>query len=738
MNREVDLVLEIGTEEIPASCIPQALASLKQLFEEKMQRARLAHGPVLTVGTPRRLALLAEGVAQKQEDAYQDILGPPKKLAFDSQGNPTTAALRFAEAQGLRVEDLNVIGTAKGEYLCARRKEAGQATADVLPQLLPDLIASIPFPKTMRWNQSNFRFVRPIRWILAVASGEVIPFELAGVKSGNNSYGHRFMSPQTFSVTDPDNIGTSYMEGCRKNFVLVDPEERKEVIRKGLRDLALKLNGQVIEDPELLETVAFLVEYPVVFSGRFDPEFLKLPREALISVMRDAQFYFSFEAQDKSLADAKGGLLSNFALAINSQVKDPAKVVANNERVLKAKLTDAKFFFEEDSKVPLEKRVENLKGLVFQAKLGSAYDKTMRLITLSDYLAQKLAPDLREVVKRAAFLAKADLTTQMVIEFPKLQGVMGREYARLSGEKPEVAQAIHEHYLPLSYGREIPQSLAGAIVSIADKFDTIVGCFAVGLVPSGTADPYGLRRAALGIIQIILEKKLSLSLQELFDEAAKPFGLSGTLTLYIQMLTHVRGRLFTLFAQDYPYELVDAVLNNEYDPFNDIYLCSLKIKALDDARRQEKLLPLAIAFKRINDIINAWVSKAEKQVARTIKRTKDPETRKRLEADRLFPIISGPASIDEEPQERLLSDPYECRLYQEHMAAKEKIRECLEKREFAIALDILSGLKSPIDDFFDHVLVITGEEELRLNRLRLLNSIRHTFHKIADFSRIPV
>lgn len=715
----MDLVLEIGTEEIPASFIPQALSSLKVLFKEEMQRARISHGPALTVGTPRRLALLVERVAEKQDDAVQETLGPPKKLAFDSRGLPTAAALGFAQDQGIEVTELYTVATAKGEYLCARRKEPGRPAPEVLEQLLPHLIASISFPKTMRWNQSNFRFVRPVRWIVAVADGEVIPFELAGIKSGNNSYGHRFMSPEAFTVTDI----ASYMAGCRRNFLLVDPEERKEVIRKGLNELARRLNGQVIEDPELFETVAFLVEYPVVLSGQFDPQFLKLPQEVLVSVMRDAQFYFSFEAQDK--------VLPNFALVINTQVKDPAKVVKANERVLKAKLTDAKFFFEEDSKVYLEKRVEKLKGLVFQAKLGSAYDKCQRLKTLSVYLAEKIDPNLRDVVEQAAFLVKADLTTQMVIEFPKLQGIMGREYALLSGEKPEVAQAIYEHYLPISYGREIPKSLAGAIVSIADKVDTIVGCFAVGLVPSGTADPYGLRRAALGIIQIMIEKGLSLSLKDILDNTPWLATVGKKDKVLKDVAEFFRGRLFSLLNQDYPYELVDAILAQDFD---DIYLSTLCVKALDDARRQEKLLPLAIAYKRINDIINAWLSKAEKQVARTIKRTKDPETRKRLEADRLSEL---PASIDEEPQERLLSDPYEKRLYQEHLAVKEKIRECLEKREFAAALDALTGLKRPIDDFFDHVLVITGEEELRVNRLRLLNSVKTTFHKIADFPRIP-
>ena len=505
-----ELLLEIGTEEIPAGFIPQALIDLESLAKKELEANRIDFHGINTLGTPRRLVLVIESISEKQRDEETKKIGPSKQAAFDAKGNPTKAAIGFAKSQSVPVESLTLIQTEKGEYVCAVKKESGKPTSELLSSIIPKWIFSIPFQKSMKWADIPIRFARPIHWILALFGGEVVPFEVGNIRSGNKTYGHRFMHPGHFPVKDFQ----SYLQKTREASVIVDPVERKKRIEDEMIREGAKVSGRVLKDEELLNEVNFLVEYPVALCGTFDNKFLSLPREILIHSMKEHQRYFP-------VVDDHGILLPHFVCISNINPKSREVVVKGNEKVLKARLSDAAFFFEDDLKIPLEKRLEQLKKVVFQAKIGTSYEKVMRFKQLALWMAERIDPKLREAVERTSLLCKADLVTGMVGEFPKLQGIVGKEYARLSGEKPEVAEAICEHYLPGFAGDRLPSGPIGDIVSIADKMDTIVGCFGVGLVPTGTADPFGLRRQALGIIRIILEKKYSISLRGLIEESEK-------------------------------------------------------------------------------------------------------------------------------------------------------------------------------------------------------------------------
>ncbi|RLB07319.1 MAG: glycine--tRNA ligase subunit beta, partial [Deltaproteobacteria bacterium] len=501
------MLLEVGTEEIPSLFIPKALDAMKEILKNEMDAQRVDYGEIKAVGTPRRLALFAE-LEQRQRPLEKERLGPPKNVAFDTQGRPTKAALGFAQREGVRVDDLEIVHTGKGEYLCVRKQEAGRQTREILSEVLPRLIASIPFPKSMRWSDLELRFARPIHWILALFDAEVVPFTMENLTSASFTRGHRFLHPDLIEVKG----FKDYLEGLRQASVVVDPEERRELIRRRVREAAQKVGGRPLEDEDLLEEITYLVEYPVAICGRFDNGYLDLPKEVLITAMQQHQRYFP-------VVDGQGRLLPYFVAVSNIMARDMEVVREGNERVLRARLADAQFFFQEDQKVPLEQRVQELKGVIFQAKLGTSYEKVIRIRELALRLAEELAPEDKEVVARGAYLCKADLVTEMVGEFPHLQGVMGREYALRSGEDPAVAQVIFEHYLPRFAGDALPSTKAGDMVSIADKLDTIIGCFGVGLIPTGASDPFALRRQALGIIHIILDKGYTISLQKMITMA---------------------------------------------------------------------------------------------------------------------------------------------------------------------------------------------------------------------------
>ncbi|OPY83647.1 MAG: Glycine--tRNA ligase beta subunit [Syntrophus sp. PtaU1.Bin005] len=683
-----ELLLEIGTEEIPAAFIPKALNDMSSLIRKALTDERISYGTIRTFGTPRRLCLAVADVAERQEDQLIEKLGPAKRVSFDSEGNPTKAALGFAKGQGVDISEVGTLSTDKGEYLCIRKHISGQDSASLLPEILSRLVASLSFKKSMRWGDLDFRFARPIHWILALYGGAVVPFRIETIESGNLSRGHRFMKPEAFPVSNL----SEYLEGTRDHFVMVDPGERKRIILEEARKAAAAVSGRILENGDLLETVTYLVEYPTVVCGSFDRKYLDLPGEVLTTSMMSHQKYFP-------VVDSAGQLLPYFITVNNTLARDPAVVKRGNEKVIRARLSDAQFFFEEDQKTPLEDRVEGLQQVVFHTLLGTSYEKVQRFRKLAAYIAERIGPSLKDRVDRASLLAKADLDTQMVGEFSELQGIMGREYALLAGEDPAVAKAIYEHYLPVTAGGNLPETHEGAIVSIADKMDTIAGFFGVRLVPTGTADPYALRRQALGIINIILEKRYPLMLEDLVSTSLAI--LDGKMTRPAEetakdVLEFFRGRLENmLISQGHPQDVVSAVLAAG---FSDLVQVIQKIEAMETFKTHPAYEPLAIAFKRAGNILKEFGNG-------------------RIEPS-LFNL-----------EEEIL-------LHSTFIETRDKVLQALQKEDYPAALLELAALREPIDRFFGSVMVMVEEEAIRFNRLSLLEALFSLFRRIADFSKI--
>ena len=688
MNNE--LLFEIGTEEIPAAFLSKAVIDMEEIIREALTEKRIAFEGVRCLATPRRLVLAIENLAPKQEDQAVEKLGPAKKAAFDENGQPTRAALGFARGQGVDVSQLETIATDKGEYLGVRKTIVGVPTVELLPDLLKNFMLAIPFRKSMRWGARSLRFARPVHWIVALYGGKVVPFKIEDIESGNTSRGHRFMSPAGFVVEG----FSDYLQKARENYVIVDPEERKKLILAEAQKEAQAVGGKLFYDQNLLETVSFIVEYPVIVRGAFDEKYLQLPKEVLTTTMISHQKYFPVISGDDTL-------LPFFIAVSNTKASDLSVVAAGNERVLRARLADAAFFFAEDRKVPLEERVESLKKVVFHSQLGTSHKKVMRFRKLAVKIASllKVGPAVKKNVDRAALLAKADLESMMVGEFAELQGIMGREYALLAGEDPAAAKAIYEHYLPVVAGGELPASDEGAIVGIADKMDTINGFFGVGLSPTGTADPYALRRQALGIINIILSKKYTLSMNVLLDESLSL--LKDTLKKPVsevkkEVLDFFRGRLQNqLIAQGYAYDTVEAVLSADID---DLLVVIEKIKALESFRQNPEFEPVSVAFKRVDNILKDFAG--------------------------------GRADVN------LLAHDAEIKLFSALDDIKTRVEKNIAEKDFSGALNKLAALRPAVDDFFDHVMVMDKDEQIRFNRLALLSEISSLFHKMADFSKI--
>jgi glycyl-tRNA synthetase beta chain len=683
-----EFLLEIGTEEIPSRFINPALDKMKELFSGLLANGRIAveSGAMQAYGTPRRLVLYVPQLTERQQDVSREVVGPPKKIAFDAEGNPTRAALVFAEKNGVQVGALGSKTTDKGEYVVARLDEKGGETADWLKQVMPGFILSIPFQKTMRWMDKDIRFARPIHWIVALWGGSVVEFELNGIKSGNLSRGHRFMSPGAFLVKD----FKSYAAQAEPNYLVIDPEVRKQRIIKQTEELAKSKNGTILDDPGLVEEVANLVEYPVAVMGTFNKEYLRVPKEVLITAMREHQRYFS-------IVGMNGSLLPFFITISNTRAEDMDIVRAGNERVLAARLSDAAYFFDHDVKQPLGDRIEGLKKVTYQEKLGTVYDKTLRVKHLAVYLAGIAHADT-SIVARAAELCKVDLLTGVVGEFPKLQGVMGRHYALNSGEEPRVADAILEHYLPRSAGDKLPDSVEGMCVGIADRIDTITGCFSVGLVPSGSEDPYGLRRQSVAILNMLMERGLRVSLADLIGEACKAYGLkksekekvgSGTLDFFRQRMAGL------LAAEGLRSDVVDAALSVGFD---DPLIAREKVRALDGLRTSEDYQPLVTALKRAGNILpKEFKGKVKKSLLR-------------LDAEKA--------------------------LYASYTDIKDRAVEKTAKLDFRGALADIASLRKDVDAFFDTVMVMDKDTEVKTNRLALLAGITGLFSQIADFSRL--
>jgi len=684
------MLLEIGTEEIPSRFIPPALEGMRETLLAEMQTQRIESGETRVMGTPRRLTVFAE-LEEHQRPLETEKIGPPKNVAFDPQGNPTKAALGFAQREGVEVKDLDVVETEKGAYLCARKQEAGRKTRSILSEVLPRMIAAIPFPKSMRWSDLELRFARPIHWILALFDGTVIPFSMEHVQSDSLTRGHRFLHPQPFTVTGLDD----YLEGLRQACVIVDPEERRELIRREAQEAARQGGGKPLEAADLLEEITYLVEYPVAICGGFDKGYLKLPREVLITAMQHHQRYIP-------VVNSKGTLLPAFVAVNNTKAHDMEVVKKGNERVLRARLADAQFFFQEDQKRTLEQRVEELKGVIFQAKLGTSYEKVMRIQGLAARLAKELTPEAKKVTARGALLCKADLVTEMVGEFPQLQGVMGREYALLGGEDPPVAQVIFEHYLPRFAGDELPSSSAGAMVSIADKLDAIIGCFGVGLIPTGTSDPFALRRQTLGIIHIILGKGYSISLQRMIEWGLKPLLEKITRPpdeVQADCLAFFRGRFAGLLtSQGLPVDVVEAVLSVRFD---DLVDARARVEAVARFRGGPEFEPVAVAFKRVANILKGADYKNKVDPAR-------------------------------------FETPQETDLHERYGEIAGRFSELITEGNYEAALAALAELRPPVDALFDHCMVMAEDKKVRANRLALLGEIAALFSQMADFSQLGV
>ena len=682
-----ELFLEIGCEEIPAGFIPRATAEMKAIITRELATARLSFSEIKTLATPRRLALVVKGIPAVQPDAEITATGPSLKAAYDPSGKPTKAAEGFARGQGVDVADLQTITTDKGDYLFVSKQVTGRPTYEILTELLPALVANIPFKKSMRWGDGDVRFARPIHWIVALFDGTVVPFSFGTIESGKLSRGHRFMANTTFPVSS----FAGYLDECERHFVIPDPEKRKEIIRRETHRVAAAAGGHLLPDEELLEQVTYLVEYPSAVHGTFSSEFLKVPKEVLITSMRSHQRYFS-------IIDANGALLPGFITINNTLTEDPSVVVKGNERVLRARLSDARFFFEEDKKVRLDERVESLKKVVYQQKLGTSFEKMERFRSLAEGLAERLNPAVKIYASRAAWLCKADLVSGMVGEFPEVQGIMGREYALLEGENSAVGNAIAEHYLPTQAGGELPASDCGAFVSIADKLDTICGCFGVGLVPTGAADPYALRRATIGIIAIILDKGYRLSLRELTDQALEL--LSAKLTrpkeqVASDVLEFFRARFVNLLGNQFAVDAVEAAIAAGFDDLVDV---KARITALAEFKTHPDFEPLAVAFKRVGNIIKA--------------------------------------GIDTPIDPSLFQDTAEGTLYEAIQTVKSSADELIASGAWLDALTAIASLRRPVDNFFDKVMVMAEEQHVRSNRLALLTTIARLVGKVADFSRI--
>ncbi len=683
-----ELFLEIGTEEIPAGLIPGALEDMQRLLCKGLEQARITYGPVQTFATPRRLCIAVADVARQQQRQELEVTGPPARIAFDAEGKPTKAAEGFARTNGVDVSELKTIETPKGEYLFLSKVIEGGVSAVQLPGILDSVISNIPFRKSMRWKDLDVRFARPIHWIVALYAGEVVPVVFGDIQSGNLSRGHRFMAPDEFAVTGL----ADYLSSAEAHHVIPQIDKRRQLIEEQLAELAAKIGGQINPDPELLEEVSYLVETPQALAGHIEGRFLALPPELLITSMREHQRYFT-------LVDEQGKLLPHFITIANTLATDPAVVVAGNERVLRARLSDAMFFWQEDQKSSLESRLEPLKKVVYQAKLGTSFEKIERFRTLAVELAAQLNPEIEGLVERAALLAKCDLETGMVYEFPELQGVMGREYALIEKEDPRVATAIFEHYLPTQAGGDLPSDDVGAFVSLADKMDTLCGCFSVGLIPTGTADPYALRRAAIGILSIILGRNYPLSIPALVtrsvalleQKAERPLN-----EITAEVVEFIRLRMVNMLgSQGLPGDVVDAVLSARFEEPVDALA---RVEALADLKGREDFEPLAVAFKRVVNIIKGGVE----QKVDTPLFEADCETDLQMQ---LTQVLGG-------------------------------LELQLEAGDYAAALATIAGLRPAVDNFFEGVMVMADDEKVRTNRLALLTAVSRLFTDIADFSKI--
>ena len=682
------LLLEIGTEEIPARFLPGTIQSLRDNTSPILNENSIIFSDIKVYATPRRLVLMIIGLPEIQSGRVREVFGPPKKVAFDEKGGPTEAALKFASSQGVHVESLIIKKRDKGEYVVSVVEEKGMHVKDLLPEILKRIVFSIRFPKTMRWGNGSIRFARPIHWILAIFDNDVIPFEVDGIKSDNMTYGHRFLSPAKFQIKEI----TSFKSLLENNSVIVDQEERKKTILEGIRRLSSSVGGMPVEDEELIETVNFLVEYPSPVLCSFQEYYLELPKELLVTVMKDHQKFFAIE-------DRQGKLINHFIVISNTRVENEEIVRIGAERVIKARFEDARFYFEEDRKKPLHERTGELRKVIFQEKLRSLYEKTERVVSLVEFLSDSVASSKKDKLIRAAWLSKADLVTGVVKEFPELQGIIGKYYALSDGEDSEIARGIEEQYLPRHSGGGLPSTEVGDFLSIADKIDNIASFFSLGLIPTGSEDPFALRRQALGIIAIMLEKGHPLPLKNLILKALQnlkplfslPDGIEEKICQFFEQ------RFEPVFSDmGYNPDIIQSVLFMSLDfPIKEIKDRADALKRFKDEKVYDDFL---LAIKRAHNILpKGTISKLKKNLL-----IEDPEKTLKNRID----------------------------------ALNSQIKSLLEEKKYFDAIMLLATITEPINHFFDRVLVMDKREEVKQNRLALLKEVWETAITIADFSKL--
>jgi glycyl-tRNA synthetase beta chain len=689
MERQ-DLLLEIGVEEMPAHFMPGVLSQLQDLAAASLQEARLDFVEVRTYGASRRFALYVRELASQQTDLAVKARGPAAKVAFDAQGNPTKALLGFTRGQGVEISDV-IQEEVKGvPYVFAQKTKKGRPAAEVLPELLVALLNKLSFPKSMRWGSGELRFARPIRWLLVLLGDQVLPLEFGGIKAGNSTRGHRFLAREPITIEEP----SQYLPRLEEAWVIADQDRRRELIRRQVAELAVSHGCKAPENNELLEEVTYLVEYPTALFGRIDEEYMQLPAEVLITSMRENQRYFP-------VTDNKGALLPGFIAVRSGTAEHLDTVRVGNEKVLRARLDDAAFFWTEDQKLSLAARRATLERVVFLEGLGSIGDKVERLISLTGWLAEHLGAEawVKARAQRAASLAKSDLVTQMVNEFPELQGIMGEKYALAAGEEEAVARAIGEHYRPRFAGDALPQSWEGILVALADKIDIICGCFIADLIPTGSQDPYALRRQAQAICNLALEKELPLSLSALIAETyslyAGKFAITKTLeSVQAEIMDFFRQRLrFTLTEAGITYDVIEAVLAAGIDRPAEVGKRALALAAF---RQQENFAALLTAYTRAANL----AQKGE----------------------------GG------EVREDMLSEQAEKELWAGILQARQGIAASGD--DYASAFKVMAGLRPAVDAFFDAVMVMAEDPEVRGTRLALLSAVVALMDGIADLSKI--
>ncbi|NPA52504.1 MAG: glycine--tRNA ligase subunit beta [Aquificae bacterium] len=691
MNR---YLLEIGCEELPSQSINIGREYLQQSFHKSFENFFMYDTPqnINIFATPRRLSVLLENLKEKEDSKEELIIGPPYKVAVDNEGRFTKAAIGFAKKNNIPIENLQKIETEKGVYIGAVIKKEGKPLQEHIKQAVPSIISNIPFPKTMRWNRTNFRFSRPIRWIVSLLNEDIIDIEIAGIKSSRYTYLHRFMTKpigrgEKKEIATP----TRYEEILKLGFIVPRYEDRKKAVETQVIGFANSIDASPILDEELLDEVTNLLEFPVGILGDFSPEYLILPKEVIIVVCKHHQRFFNFEKDGK--------LIPKFLAFSNTAVKDKNVVKAGYEKVLKARLEDALFFYEEDLKKNLEDLYPKLKGILFHEKLGTMLDKVKRNGIIAQIIAKTLKMKQKSDINRANKLSKTDLLTEMVKEFDELQGIMGMYYALKQGEKEEVAKAIYEHYLPKTAEDPLPKTKIGTILAVADKLDTLTAFFSIGEKPKAGADPFGLRRLALGIVRILVENKLDINLEKILEQTIEQVKLPNIdKTLKDQVLDFINARfVFYLKNKGIDTDIINSVLSTK-EP--NLYRAYLKIQAVSDLKHNPEFEDIMITFKRIGNII--------------------------------------PSDFKENFDKKYLTKKEEKNLYQKLLKTEKEVLKLLEEKEYKKALEKLLELKPHVDRFFDNVMVMVKENRIKTNRLSLLKRINDLFKKLSDFTKINV